>query len=203
MFDNQFINFQDSLLWIAIGYIFLNLLSWLVIPHLEFKYKTFSRILKGQNDRAADFVAYFMIYIGTIRNYYMDEAIKANIILDLGVLNYPCYLLGGVLCAAGSILVVASFYRLGLRGLYFGDHFGFFFKEKVTAFPYDILSSPQYVGTCMIHSGFGFLYLSPAAFLIACLYVLCYLILNVVEGAKLKIFYPENKSEKASAIKSN
>jgi methylene-fatty-acyl-phospholipid synthase len=199
---NNYIDFSDNNLWIGIGYIFLNLLSWLVIPHLEFKYKLFSKLLKGQNDRAADFVAYFMIYIGTIRNYYMDEAIKANIIFDLGVINYPCYVLGGLLIAFGTILVLASFYRLGLRGLYFGDHFGFFFKEKVTAFPYDMFSSPQYVGTCMIHYGFGFIYRSPAAFLIATLYTLCYSILNIFEGAKLKIFYPDSSESKSSAVKS-
>lgn len=177
-------------------------MSWLVIPHLEFKYKIISRLLKGQNDRAADFVAYFMIYIGTIRNYYMDEAIKNNIILDLGIFNYPCYLIGGLLFALGSVLVIASFYRLGLRGLYFGDHFGFFFKEKVTAFPYDRFESPQYVGTCMIHVGFGFIYRSPTAFLLAIIYMLKYSILNVFEGRKLKIFYPDNKDTKSSEVKS-
>jgi phosphatidylethanolamine N-methyltransferase len=202
MIFNNLINFSENNLWIAIAYIFLNLLSWLIIPHMEFKYKILSRLLKGQNDRAADFVAYFMIYIGTIRNYYMDEAIKNNIIFDLGAINYPCYLLGGILFALGSVLVVASFYRLGLRGLYFGDHFGFFFKEKVTAFPYDRFESPQYVGTCMIHVGIGFIYRSPTAFLLAVLYMLKYSILNVFEGRKLKIFYPDNKETRSSEVKS-
>ena len=202
MINNNYIMFMDSQLWIAISYILLNLISWLVIPHLEFKYKVFSKLLKGDNERAADFVAYFMIYIGTIRNYYMDESIKNNVILDLGLLNYPCYFIGGLMVTAGSLLVLASFYRLGLRGLYFGDHFGFFFKEKVSAFPYDKFDSPQYVGTVMLHFGFGFWYRSPTAFLFALLYMLCYSILGRVEEQKLKIFYPEMKQESKSELKS-
>ena len=168
----DYINYRESQFLIAIAYIFFNLLSWLVIPHMEFKYKTFSKLLKGQTERAADFVAYFMIYIGTIRNYYMDEAIKNNIILDLGIINYPCFVIGGVMATIGTLLVLASFYRLGLRGLYFGDHFGFFFKEKVTVFPYDTFDSPQYVGTIMLHFGFGFCYRSPTGFLFA--FYTCY-----------------------------
>ena len=158
MIINSYINFFDSQLWIAISYIFLNLMSWLIIPHLEFKHKIISKILNGQRERAADFVAYFMIYIGTVRNYYMDESIKNNIIIDLGVFNFPLFLIGGIMVIVGSLLVLASFYRLGLRGLYFGDHFGFVFNEKITAFPYDTFDSPQYVGTVMLHFGFGFTY---------------------------------------------
>ena len=84
---SMYIDFNNDTLWIAIFYIFLNLLSWLIIPHIEFKYKVFTKLLKGQSDRAADFVAYFMIYIGTIRNYYMDESVKNNIILYLGIIS--------------------------------------------------------------------------------------------------------------------
>lgn len=198
----DYINYRESQFLIAIAYIFFNLLSWLVIPHMEFKYKTFSKLLKGQTERAADFVAYFMIYIGTIRNYYMDEAIKNNIILDLGIINYPCFVIGGVMATIGTLLVLASFYRLGLRGLYFGDHFGFFFKEKVTAFPYDTFDSPQYVGTIMLHFGFGFCYRSPTGFLFAFLYMLCYSILGRIEEQKLKIFYPSINEDKNSELKS-
>ena len=200
---SMYIDFKNDTLWIAIFYIFLNLLSWLIIPHIEFKYKVFTKLLKGQSDRAADFVAYFMIYIGTIRNYYMDESVKNNIILDLGIFNYPSYLIGGIMVILGGSLVIGSFYRLGLRGLYFGDHFGFFFKEKVTAFPYDMFESPQYVGTIMIHFGFGFCYRSATGFLFALLYMLCYIILDRIEEQKLKIFYPVINKENESEIKSN
>ena len=202
MIINSYINFFDSQLWIAISYIFLNLMSWLIIPYLEFKHKIISKILNGQRERAADFVAYFMIYIGTVRNYYMDESIKNNIIIDLGVFNFPLFLIGGIMVIVGSLLVLASFYRLGLRGLYFGDHFGFVFNEKITAFPYDTFDSPQYVGTVMLHFGFGFTYRSPTGFLFSFLYMLCYYILNKVEEQKLKIFYPQLKLESKSEIKS-
>jgi len=111
------------------------------------------------------------------------------------MLNYLFYILGALCLAAGTVLILASFYRLGLRGLYFGDHFGFLFKEKVTSFPYDILDSPQYVGTCLAHFGLSFCYRSPTGVLFTLFYMLCYWILNQVEGRKLKIFYPPTKSD--------
>ena len=184
----HFIDLTDSRVWYAIVYIFLNLLAWLVIPYLEFNYKFFSKLLKGEHEKAADFVAYFMIYLGTMRNYYMQHAIYHNHRLDLGRLNYPLFLIGLFSLGFGALLILTSFYRLGIRGLYFGDHFGIQKKEKITTFPFDIFVCPQYVGALLFQFGITFCYRSPTACVFSLLYMLCYSTLNHFEEKKFVIF---------------
>jgi phosphatidyl-N-methylethanolamine N-methyltransferase len=58
------------------------------------------------------------------------------------------------LAVAGQILVVATFYRLGRTGVFFGDQLGFAVR-RCREFPFSLLSHPQYVGTLLtIWGGF-------------------------------------------------
>ena len=194
----HFIDLTDSRLWYAIVYIFLNLFAWLLIPYLEFQHKLFSKLLKGDYEKAADFVAYFLIYLGTMRNYYMQHAIYHNYRLDLGRMNYPLFMIGILALGFGALLILTSFYRLGIRGLYFGDHFGTIRKERITNFPYDIIVCPHYVGSILFQFGITFCYRSPAACVFTILYMLSYSILDKFEEKKFeeKKFEIFNNDEK-------
>ena len=92
--------------------------------------------------------------------------------LQFGVFIAWCYVHGGgfplpapndplviavalALAVAGQILVVATFYRLGRTGVFFGDQLGFAVPQ-CREFPFSLLAHPQYVGTVLTIWG-GFL----------------------------------------------
>ncbi len=60
-----------------------------------------------------------------------------------------------VLVIAGQILVIATFYRLGRTGVFFGDQLGYAVR-RCEDFPFSMLAHPQYVGTLLTIWG-GFL----------------------------------------------
>ena len=71
-----------------------------------------------------------------------------------------------VLSTAGTILVLTSFYRLGITGTYLGDYFGILMDEMVTGFPFTILANPMYVGTTMNFLAGALWLASPAGVLV-------------------------------------
>jgi phosphatidyl-N-methylethanolamine N-methyltransferase len=62
--------------------------------------------------------------------------------------------LSWALAAAGQVLVVSTFYRLGRTGVFFGDQLGYA-VPRCRTFPFSLLAHPQYVGTLLtIWGGF-------------------------------------------------
>ena len=81
----------------------------------------------------------------------------------------------GVLCTAvGTTLVVTSTYRLGIVGTYLGDYFGILMKERVTAFPYNVTSSPMYDGSVLNFLGLAIKEQSPVGLLLTLLVWIVY-----------------------------
>jgi phosphatidylethanolamine N-methyltransferase len=192
---NSYVSLYDEQFLKAILYSFFCFCLWIILPHLQFKYNLLSKLTKGDNEKACDFLAYFMIYTGTTRNHYINEAIKSNLHINYGIFELPILSICVVSMLIGLLLVAASFYRLGMRGMYFGDHFGFLFKEKITKFPYDYFENPQYVGTTAFFIGYSLFHHSPAGVLLTILINVLYHVLNVVEETKLRIFYPQTQTK--------
>lgn len=197
------IDFTETNFLQAMGYSVLCFLLWVLMPHLQFKYKLLSKITGGDEGKACDFLAYFLIYTGTIRNHAINEMINKNKTISYGNFEIPMQILSYAMMAFGLVLVVFSFYRLGLRGMYFGDHFGFLFKEKIVSFPYNYFPNAQYVGTTWFFIGFSLAFHSLAGVFIAVVVYLLYQILNLVESRKLEIFYPTHQTHEKSAFKAN
>lgn len=57
-------------------------------------------------------------------------------------------MLGAMLGICGQILNVSVFVRLGARGVFYADRFGYE-TPWVRGFPFSLVSHPQYVGTAM------------------------------------------------------
>jgi phosphatidylethanolamine/phosphatidyl-N-methylethanolamine N-methyltransferase len=180
---------QRYLHW-SIFHAFLNFAFWILLPHLEFKYKLLSRFTNGDQGKACDFLSFLLIQTGALRNLTFNEAVNENIKISYGYLDIPLEILGFIMMAAGGLLILITFYRMGIRGMYFGDHFGFLFTEKITAFPFNYLDNPQYVGTTTFFLGSSIFYHSPAGVFLTLLTYALYMILNVIESKKLNIFYP-------------
>jgi methylene-fatty-acyl-phospholipid synthase len=189
----QYIDFTETKFLEANAYSILGFTLWVLLPHIQFKYKLLSRLTGNDEAKACDFLSYFLIYTGTIRNHAINEAINNNVHISYGIWEYPILVVSAVLIAFGLILVGFSFYRLGLRGMYFGDHFGFLFKEKIVQFPYNYFDNAQYVGTTAFFIGFSLFYHSPAGVFMTVVIYLLYQVLTFVENRKLKIFYPDAK----------
>jgi hypothetical protein len=86
---------------------------WTLLPHLEFKFNLLSKLIGNNKEKAADFLAYFIIYTGTTRNYAFTDAIVNNNKIDLGNMNYVFLVVGYILMLIGLVIVAFSFYRLG------------------------------------------------------------------------------------------
>lgn len=196
-FVQEHIDFSEYNFVQSVLYSILCFLGWIIIPHLQYKYKIVSKLIGGDDEKVCDFLAYFLIYTGTIRNQAINEMINKNKMMYYGKLEIPIQIFSYLIMAFGLILLAFSFYRLGLRGMYFGDHFGFLFKEKIISFPYNYFPNAQYVGTTAFFIGFSLAYHSLAGIFMSVLIYLLYQILSILESKKLEIFYPpKNKNNK-------
>ncbi len=187
---STYIDFSEPNFISAVQYSFLCFLGWIILPHLQFEYKLLSILTGGNQGIACDFLTYFLIYLGTSRNHHINEAISHNKIFNYGNYEIPVQILAYLLIIFGLVLVTGSFFRLGMRGMYFGDHFGFLFKERITQFPYNYFPNAQYVGTTAGFIGYSLAQHSAAGIFIALLVYLLYKVLTIVEFRKLKVFYP-------------
>jgi phosphatidylethanolamine N-methyltransferase len=165
-----------------------------LIPHLQYKYKILSKITSDDYGKAADLLAFTLIHIGTLRNYSFIECVYLNDSLNLDFYSIIFLrILGVVLFLIGAVLVVKSFHRLGLRGMYFGDHFGFLFVEKINTFPYNYFENPQYIGSLICHLGLSLAFRSTHGLILTLFIYLCNkFVFLFYEEKKLKVFYPEN-----------
>ncbi len=66
----------------------------------------------------------------------------------LGTLPFVAFSL--FLFVVGAVFVGSSYLRLGITGTYLGDYFGILMEEKVTGFPFNVMSNPMYNGSAII-----------------------------------------------------
>jgi len=172
VFEN--INFAEKNFREVILYSILSVLAWGLLPHLQYKYKIISKLFNNDMEKASDSLAFLLIHIGSFRNYAFIESIFSNKRLDFGDLNIICTIVGLGILLFGIIFWINSLQKLGLRGSYFGDHFGFLFKKKIESFPFNILENPQYTGSKLFLLGQSILFRSFAGFIMTILISLSY-----------------------------
>ena len=177
----------------AVALTVLSMIALSLLPHLQYKYKLLSRMTNGDMKRAADFLALILIHMGTFKNYAFFEALFNNESFSVDQWYYFSIMpLGGIFILAGGILVIFSFKKLGLRGMYFGDHFGFLLDKRVNEFPYNYLQNPQYVGTNMVYLGLSLLTRSFTGIVLTGFVIFMYEIFWLfMESKKLNEFYPD------------
>mmetsp|Transcript_24928 Transcript_24928/g.26020 ORF Transcript_24928/g.26020 Transcript_24928/m.26020 type:complete len:223 (+) Transcript_24928:41-709(+) len=180
---------ETNFLW-SLVFALQNWICWMIIPTFEYKFNILSRFLGGDKGRANDMFAYAMIHTGAIRNLYYHEAINNNTILDYGVFGLGIEILGALMAIFGFVLIFGSYYRLGMRNMYFGDYFGFTFKEMITAFPYNRFDNPQYIGTTCFFLGLSIFHHSPTGVLLTFITWGLYSLYFMLEERMLIEFYP-------------
>ena len=186
------INLKEKNFLEAVALTIASMISLSLLPHLQYKYKLFSRITDGDMGRAADFLALLLIHMGTFKNYAFFESLFTNERFPVGLwYNYTVLPLGGLLILAGGVLVICSFKKLGLRGMYFGDHFGFLLEKRIDGFPYNYFKNPQYNGTNMVYLGLSLVTRSFSGIMLTAFIICIYRIFwHFMESKKLNEFYP-------------
>lgn len=165
-----------------------------LLPYLQYKYRMISKFTGDNMSIAADLLAFGLIHIGTFRNYAFIEANLNSKGFDVGLFNNLIYFIGMFLLCLGAILVLLAFRKLGLRGMYFGDHFGFIMKKRIDSFPYNYTENPQYNGSIMMYFGFSLIRRSITGLFLTLFIVLNYKFLFIFfEKKRLKEIYKENK----------
>lgn len=91
----------------------------------------------------------------------------------------------------GQILVLSSFYQLGLTGTFLGDYCGILMDAPVTSFPFNILNNPMYVGSTLSFLAMAFYYASPIGFLLTMEIYIVYRIALMFEEPYTQWIYEE------------
>jgi len=91
------------------------------------------------------FLAFAIFSLGILRDHVYQVA------LDEQPFYAPVHqpIIGGILFAVGSVLVLSSMWALGVTGTYLGDYFGILMDAPVTGFPFNVTGSPMYWGSTL------------------------------------------------------
>jgi methylene-fatty-acyl-phospholipid synthase len=145
----SFVNFQSPSFWWCIGAVIWNPLTWNIIARLEYTTHLLTKLSFNNKYVGCYILATYIFLMGLYREHTFVEALVDQPKLDL--LGHPVFVaLSAVLFVFGSVLVAASYYRLGITGTYLGDYFGILMDEKVTGFPFNFMHNPMYNGSSII-----------------------------------------------------
>ena len=186
---NEYIDVNDKGLRNTIFLSFSCLVAWLILPVIESRFKLLSKIVNNNKAKAADFLAYGLIHLGSFRNYAFISTIWNSKQLELNELNLVCQVAGVILGLLSIVIFICASTKLGLRGMYFGDCFGFLLKEKVYAFPFNIVSHPQYWSILGMALSFSLFFRSPVGLFLTVLNAFSFLLLAFFENLELKRIY--------------
>nr|XP_005996757.1 PREDICTED: phosphatidylethanolamine N-methyltransferase isoform X2 [Latimeria chalumnae] len=103
------------------------------------------------------------------------------------------YYLGLFLLVLGTVLVLSSFYALGVTGTFLGDYFGILMEEKVTVFPFNIMENPMYWGSTANYLGWAIMNSSPIGLVLTAVVALVYKVAIAFEGPFTEEIYQQKQ----------
>ncbi|KAJ6036043.1 Phospholipid methyltransferase [Penicillium herquei] len=140
----DFVDLSSTTLLVSAATIAFNPIFWNIVARAEYNNHILTRIFGGAYNGC--YVLAFAIFsIGILRDHVYQLA------LDEQPFYAPVHqpIIGGILFAAGSVLVLSSMWALGVTGTYLGDYFGILMDAPVTGFPFNVTGSPMYWGSTM------------------------------------------------------
>ena len=187
-----------NLNWEMIGAIIMIIIcpiTWNLVARFEFYTKRISNLV-GDNRLAADIFAHILIEMGIFRNFLFTRVIKNHYNYEMTEYSLPILIIGYIFFINGFILNLFSYYRLGIHGIYYGDYFGVLCKEMVTAFPYNVLENPLYVGSTSLFLGSSIIYRSPSGILLTLLAWGMYKFASILENPMTPLIYSVENIQK-------
>ncbi|KAJ5698451.1 Phosphatidyl-N-methylethanolamine N-methyltransferase [Penicillium macrosclerotiorum] len=140
----DFVDLNSSYLALSAATIAFNPIFWNIVARAEYNNHILTRIFGGPY-RGCYALAVAIFSLGILRDHVYKLA------LDEQPFYAPVHqpLIGGVLFALGSVLVLSSMWALGVTGTYLGDYFGILMDAPVTGFPFNVTGSPMYWGSTL------------------------------------------------------
>ncbi|CAI8007762.1 Phosphatidylethanolamine N-methyltransferase [Geodia barretti] len=142
---------QNKKALVACVIVMINPLFWNVVSRYEYKTQKLSRTLGGPKRGCATLAACIL----TLN--YVRTATFHKTVDEFGywepLHNGMVQALGYLIVTAGSVLVVASAWKLGFFVSFMGDYFGILLTDKVTGFPFNVVRDPMYFGSGLVYLG--------------------------------------------------
>jgi len=147
----HWIDFQQISFFVSVFTILFAVVVWNILGRLEYHFRIFTRLF-GSKFRGCYVIALYIFCFSFYRNLAFNWAINdqpkfeiTNIYLD-----YFLDFISLSLNIGGIVFVFTSSWALGILGTYNGDYFRILMEERITQFPFSILSNPMYVGSTML-----------------------------------------------------
>ncbi|XP_077407424.1 phosphatidylethanolamine N-methyltransferase isoform X1 [Vanacampus margaritifer] len=174
------VNFHDPNFHIAVIAIIFNPLFWNVVARWEHRTQKLSKMF-GSPSLACYVLGFVIILLNVYRSHSMTVVMRTQARWDSLDRN-EVFNIGVLLIAAGSLLVVSSFFALGFTGTFLGDYFGILMDEKVTGFPFSLTENPMYWGSTANYLGLALIGASPMGLVLTAIVALVYKIAIRFEG---------------------
>eukprot|EP01060_Flectonema_neradi_P017819 TRINITY_DN24665_c0_g1_i1.p1 TRINITY_DN24665_c0_g1~~TRINITY_DN24665_c0_g1_i1.p1 ORF type:complete len:196 (+),score=17.22 TRINITY_DN24665_c0_g1_i1:44-631(+) len=166
---------------------------WNWLARREYESKMLSKVFGGPYPGCYA-LAVWIFSFSCVRDVCFSKALEEQPTVELD--DSVAKTTGYGLIGAGSVLVLSSYYQLGITGTYLGDYFGILMDSMVTGFPFNILSDPMYVGSTMSFLGLAALKKSPAgALLSAWVWIVYYISTRFYEGPFTAKIYAEKAAK--------
>lgn len=203
---NRVINWSDPLIWLAAAHITFNPMFWNLSARLEYRTQILSKVF-GSAKVACYVLAAVTFCIGLTRNFVVVIAVTRQLSVEEYLSEDTVNLMKvvGTLCIiTGLTLAISSMIRLGVTGTYLGDYFGMLKSSRVTAFPFNIVDNPMYIGSTIAFLGLAVRMMSPIGFLLT---VYIWLVYNIAlffeEPFTAEIYSGKETNTKTKEVKAN
>ncbi|KAH3762913.1 phospholipid methyltransferase [Pelomyxa schiedti] len=168
---------------------------WNTIGHAEYKRRFVSKFFGGKRKVACLAFAAFVFGIGITRDMLYSYVVSVNPKVEV-IPHSTAVFVARLLFLIGTTLVFFSFYQLGLYGTYLGDHFGMLLPAKITAFPFNVMSSPMYNGSTINFLATAIYYQSPVGLVLTAFVFIVYKIAIIYEDDFTNMIYSNAASKK-------
>eukprot|EP01080_Neovahlkampfia_damariscottae_P006079 gene6079-10087_t len=190
----QFIDFTDNNLHLALLTIVAAPTIWNILGRMEFYTHILTKLACGNKYFGCYILAVYIFGFSALRDHFFFQAILSQPKFDL--LGSPAvYGVGVFLAFIGQVFAITSLYQLGLTGTYLGDYFGILMKERVTAFPFNVLEHPMYHGATMTFLGMSLMNQSVAGIVLTAVALVMYTIAIAFEGPFTSNIYEQAAKE--------
>lgn len=149
--DVPYIDLTDVVFWQAVIVILIHPVIWNILGRFEYYTRAISRIFV-KPVIGVYMLAFWIFVAGLYRDALFVIAMDTQVKIDQ--MDSLFFKIAGAACIiVGGLLVLTSFYQLGMCGTYLGDYFGILMDKRVTAFPFNVVDDPMYDGSTLAFLG--------------------------------------------------
>ncbi|EMD46841.1 methylene-fatty-acyl-phospholipid synthase putative [Entamoeba histolytica] len=190
---------MDQYATLSALFIFASPAVWNTLAHIEYFTHKISQLFHGNKENGFRFVMCIIISMQIIRNIFFYIACTSAVpmipAIDSFLSSIPTLvnIVAIPIQIFGWVLSISSFYRLGFKGTYEGDCFGFLFDEMITSFPFGFVPHPMYFGGALLFISSALYYYSSTGLILSIWSIVVYCIFSYLVEQPLTILIYSNK----------